>query len=527
MPSAKPIVILGAGPAGLTAAWELVRSGREVVVWEADPSYVGGLSRTVQAEGFRFDIGGHRFFSKSEEVNEVWRQIMPDDFIECSRLSRIRYRGRFFNYPPETMNVLLNLGLFETSAILLSYFKARVKPIKPEVSAAQWVINRFGKRLFETFFKSYIEKVWGIPCDEISADWAAQRMNGLSLREVIKGAINRGKGAPAAKTLIRTFFYPRLGAGQMWEAAANKILERGGGVFLDRRVQTIHWDETGVTHITGTNRAGEFFQQEGSHFLSSLPLRELLLSLDPPPPKEVAAAARGLTYRDLITVCLIVNREKVFPDTWIYIQDPAVKVGRVQNYKNWSADMVPDAKLTSLGMEYFCFEGDNLWTATDYDVAHLAIREAAQTGLIRTAEVKDAFVVRMPKAYPIYDQHYQDHLKVIKDWVGQFANLQPVGRNGMHHYNGQDHSMMTAMLAARNIQGGHYDCWKVTNEAEYPKGPGESVMKAFKVVFRLKKESATQEEDVKAQTDNDARKLVQTKYRVATYLIVSITEIKG
>ena len=526
MPTAKPIVIMGAGPAGLTAAWELVRAGRDVVVWEADSSYVGGLSRTVQAEDFRFDIGGHAFFSKSEEINEVWRQIMPENFVECPALSRVRFRGKFFNYPPEIMNVFLNLGLFETIAVLGSYFNARLKPIKPELSFAQWATNRFGKRFFEAFFKSYIEKIWGIPCDELSAGWGEQRLQGLSLREVIKTALKGRKGA-ASKKANRNFLYPRLGAGQMWETAANKILEKGGGVFLDRRVQTIHWDETGVTHVTGINRAGEFFQQEGSHFLSSIPLRELLLSLDPPPPKAVADAARALRYRDFITVCLIVNREKVFPDTWIYVQDPGVKVGRVQNYKNWSAAMVPDAKVTSLGMEYFCFEGDNLWNATDYDVAHLAIREAAQVGLIRTAEVKDAFVVRMPKAYPIYDLHYQDHLKVIKEWVGQFANLQPVGRNGMHYDNGQDHSMMTAMLAARNIQGGAYDCWKVTNDAEYPKGPGESAMKSFKVVFRLKKESATQEEQVRALTDNDARKLVQTKYGLATYLIVSITETKG
>ncbi|MEJ0000308.1 MAG: NAD(P)/FAD-dependent oxidoreductase [Verrucomicrobiota bacterium] len=467
MPNSKPVVIMGAGPAGLTAAWELIRAGREVVVWEADPSYVGGISRTVQAEGYRFDVGGHRFFSKSEEVNEVWRQIMPDDFIECPRLSRIYYKGKFFNYPLEAMNAFLNLGPVETANILLSYAWARLRPIRPELTFAQWVTNRFGRRLFQIFFKSYTEKVWGISCDEISADWAAQRIKGLSLRGAVLAAF-RGRQAPAtAKTLIRQFFYPRLGPGQMWETAANKVIELGGGVFLDRRVQTVHWDETGVTHITGTNSAGEFFQQEGTHFLSSIPLRELLLALDPPPPKEVAAAARALRYRDFITVCLIVNREKVFPDTWIYIHDPSVKVGRVQNYKNWSAAMVPDPSTTSLGMEYFCFEGDSLWTSTDYDLAQLAIREATQIGLIRDAEVKDAFVVRMPKAYPIYDQDYQRHLEVIKQWVGLFANLQPIGRNGMHHYNNQDHSMMTAMLAARNIQGASYDCWKVNTEAEY------------------------------------------------------------
>jgi protoporphyrinogen oxidase len=463
----KPIVIMGAGPAGLTAAWELSRAGLEVVVWEADPSYVGGISRTVQAEGFRFDIGGHRFFSKSPEVNEVWRQIMPDDFIDCPRLSRIYYQGKFFNYPLEAFNAFVNLGLFETIRIICSYVVARVRPIKPEKNFAQWVTNRFGKRLFQIFFKSYTEKVWGMSCDEISADWAAQRIKGLSLRDAILSAFQGKKAAPTATTLIRNFFYPRLGPGQMWETATQKISEIGGRIFLDRRVQTIHWDETGVTHITGTNQAGEFFQQEGSSFISSIPLQELMLSLDPPPPKEVVAAAKALRYRDFITVCLVVDRADVFPDTWIYIHDPSVKVGRVQNYKNWSAAMVPDPNLTSLGMEYFCFEGDNLWISTDYDLAQLAITEAAQIGLIKAEEVKDAFVVRMPKAYPVYDQEYQKHVKTIKDWVSLFANLQPVGRNGMHHYNNQDHSMMTAMLAARNIQGGNFDCWKVNTEAEY------------------------------------------------------------
>ena len=467
MALAKPVVIMGAGPAGLTAAWQLSKDGQEVIIWEADPSYVGGISRTVLAEGFRFDIGGHRFFSKSPEVNEVWREIMPDDFIDCPRLSRIYYQGKFFNYPLEAMDAFWKLGPLETFRIVLSYVKARLSPIRPELSFKQWVVNRFGLRLFNHFFKSYTEKVWGISCDEISADWAAQRIKGLSLREAIFSAFKGKKAAPTAKTLIRSFFYPRLGPGQMWETATAKIQARGGKIFLDRKVQTIHWNETGVTHITGTNHEGEFFQQEGSSFISSIPLQELMLSLDPPPPKEVIAAAKALRYRDFLTVCLVVNRADVFPDTWIYIHDPSVRVGRVQNYKNWSIAMVPDPSVTSLGMEYFCFEGDNLWTASDHDLALLAIKEAVQIGLIKQEEVKDAFAVRMPKAYPIYDQDYHAHVETIREWVCQFANLQPVGRNGMHHYNNQDHSMMTAMLAARNIQGANFDCWKVNTEAEY------------------------------------------------------------
>jgi len=470
MPSAKPIVIMGAGPAGLTAAWELVRAGRrDVVVWEADPSHVGGISRTVQAEGFRIDIGGHLFSSKAQEVNEIWRQIMPDDFAKCSKLSRISYRGKFFNNPVEATNAFRQLGLVESAKILWSYFQSSRHPIQPEVTYADWVVNHFGPRLYETFFKPYTEKVWGVSCEALSADWGARYFKDISLREVIHAAVY-GKKATAEQTAVTKFFYPRYGPGQMWETAANKILDKGAAIFLDRKVQTIHWDETGVTHITGTNRAGDFFQQEGSHFISSIPLRELMLSFDPPPPKEVTAAARALRYRDFITVCLIVGRQDIFPDSWLYIQDPSVKVGRVLNYKNLSAGMVPEPKFTSLGMEYFCFEGDNLWTTTDYDMAQLAIREAVQIGLVRASEVKDAFVVRMPKAFPIYDLQYQEHLNTIKGWVGLFYNLQPVGRNGLHNYNRQDHSMMTAMLAVRNIQGASYDCWKVNADAEYQEG---------------------------------------------------------
>ena len=468
MATAKPIVIMGAGPAGLTAAWQLIRAGRDIVVWEADPSYVGGISRTVQGEGYRFDIGGHAFFSKSAEVNEVWRQIMPDDFAQCTRLSRIYYKGKFFNYPLEAMNAISNLGLVEMGKILLSCFKARMKPIKPETTLAQWGMNQFGPIIFESFFKPYVEKAWGIPCDEISADWPALRFQGLDFWEAARSAL-KGKKAARRGNAGNRFFYPRLGPGQMWETAANKILEKGGPIFLDRKVQTIHWDESGVTHITGTNQSGDFFQQEGSHFLSSMPLQELMLSLDPPPPKDVAEAARSLRYRAFLTVCVIVEKAKVFPDTWIDIHDPELKVSRIQNYKNWSADMVPDPKFTSMGMEYFCSEGDNLWNATDFDLAQMAIREAVQIGLVQSSEIKDAFVVRMPKAFPIYDLKYKEHLKTIKAWVGLFANLQPLGRNGLHRDNYQDHSMMTAMLAVKNIQGADFDCWKVNNDAEYVK----------------------------------------------------------
>jgi protoporphyrinogen oxidase len=449
MPTVKPVVIMGAGPAGLTAAWELVRSGREVVVWEADPSYVGGLSRTVQAEGYRFDIGGHLFYSASPEVNEFWRKVLPDDFVQMSVVQRMIFQGKSFDLPFNARKDGFKLGFLEGFKGRLGFSGARGKAGAPEENLEQWLINRHGKKRYELLFKSYYEKILGLPAAEISASLAERLF----------------KPPPDGK---KTFPYPRHGPGQLWESTANRVLERANGIFLDRKVQTVHWDETGVTHITGTNRAGEFYQQEGSNFLSSLPLAELLLALDPPPPKEVAAAARALRHRELVTVCVIVNRELVFPETTIEIHDATVKVANIHNYKNWSAEMVSDADTTSLGMDYYCFQGDNTWNATDYDLAQLAIREVTQLGLVREAEVKDAFVVRTLKALPLYDLACQYHLEVIKQWISLFANLQPLGRNGLHVFNYQDHSMVTAMLAVRNIQGGEFDCWRVDADAKYP-----------------------------------------------------------
>ncbi len=464
----KPrVMIMGAGPAGLTAAWELSKQNYPITVWEGDPKYVGGIARTVEEKGFRFDIGGHRFFSKSEEVNRVWMEIMPDDFHECPRLSRIFYNNKFFNYPLEAIDAFLKLGPFETANVLISYLKAKLSPIKPEKSFADWVTNRFGRRLFEIFFKSYTEKVWGITCDEISADWAAQRIKGLNLTQAVLSALRGKQAAPTAKTLIRQFFYPRLGPGQMWEKAVAHLQSKGNTVLMDRTIQTIHWSGDQVTRVSGVDQGGSSYSESAEVFLNSIPLRELIYAMDPPAPEAVRTAASKLRYRDFLTVCLVVERADVFPDTWIYIHDPKVKVGRVQNYKNWSAAMVPNPNQTSLGMEYFCFENDATWNTSDDELRALATREAAQIGLIREEEVSNAFVVRMLKAYPVYDHEYKEHVDVIREWLANLKNLQTVGRNGMHRYNNQDHSMMAAILAARNIDGGKYDPWKVNTDAEY------------------------------------------------------------
>jgi protoporphyrinogen oxidase len=449
MATMKPVVILGAGPAGLTAAWELVNAGREVIVWEADASYVGGIARTVPAEGFRFDPAGQLFFSKAPEVNEFWSLHLPKDLRPCPTSARVVLPDASLELPLTSRQAVLNLGLLDASKVFLNRMLGGGKAAGAEENFAQWLINRHGPRLYELIFKDYYHKVAGLPCEEISPEMSDYHL----------------------KTFVSTIsggLYPRLGPGQMWEAVGNHVLEKGGGVFLDRHVQTIHWDETGATHVTGTNSAGEFFQQEASHILSTIPLRKLMLMLDPPAPKEVANAARALKYRELLTVCLIVGRATVFPETMLHIVDPGLRVANIQNFKNWSPDLVRDPKVTALGFQYFCNEDENFWLASDHDLAQIAIREASELGLAREAEIKDAFVVRTSKALPVYDLAYQTNLYAIKQWVGLFANLQPIGRNGLHAANQQDYAMMTAMLAVKNIQGGGFDCWRVDADARYP-----------------------------------------------------------
>ncbi len=475
--AAHDVVIAGGGPAGLTAAYELAKHGRSAVVLEADPRLVGGISRTDQYKGYRFDIGGHRFFSKSSEINALWREILGGEFITRSRLSRIYYNRKFFHYPLKPLDALLKLGPRKSALIMASYLKARLRPIKPERTYEDWVVNRFGRELFKTFFKSYTEKVWGMPSNAISPDWAAQRIKDLSLVKAVASALfgrlaNRGE---VIKTLIDEFQYPRLGPGQMWETARDKITGLGGAVHMDRRV-------TGVEHHEGLVRAfltidsqGRRTRYEGKHFLSTLPIRELIRAMDPAPPREVVDAAMGLKYRDFLTVVLIVDRAETFPDNWIYIHEPEVRLGRIQNFKNWSPDMVPDPSKSSLGLEYFCFEGDDLWSKTNDELVALARAEIAAIGLARAEEVSDGCVVRVPKAYPVYDDEYQARIALVRRWLEGLPNLQLSGRNGMHKYNNQDHSMMTALLAARNILGvGAYDVWNVNTDAEYHEGSSET-----------------------------------------------------
>ncbi|HEX6126995.1 MAG TPA: NAD(P)/FAD-dependent oxidoreductase [Pyrinomonadaceae bacterium] len=466
----KKVVIIGAGPAGLTAAYDLCKAGVPSVVLEKD-NVVGGISRTVNYKGFLFDIGGHRFFTKVRAVDEMWREVLGDDgFLRRSRLSRIYFNKRFFFYPLKATNALLGLGIWNCIRMVTSYAKAQLFPKQPERSFEDWISNRFGRRLYETFFKTYTEKVWGIPCNEISADWAAQRIKGLSLIATIKNALLQNQATDKGeiiKTLIDAFDYPEKGPGMMWETVAEQIQERGSELRMNSSVERLVWNDGRLTAVETINSEGERITVEGTEFISSMPMRELVAKLDPPPPKHVTEAAEKLGYRDFLTVSLIINKADLFKDNWIYIHDPDVRVGRIQNFKNWSEAMVPDPSKTCLGLEYFCFEGDDLWTMADGDLIELAARELTALGLVEAADILDGAVVRMPKAYPVYDDVYQQAVDTIRDFLSELPNLYLVGRNGMHKYNNQDHSMLTAMLSVKNILGARYDVWAVNVDNEY------------------------------------------------------------
>jgi len=468
-------VIVGAGPAGLTAAYQLSKAGMPVAVLESDPHYVGGISRTVNYKGFRFDIGGHRFFSKSRDVEDLWTEIAGGDMLERPRSSRIYYRGKFYSYPLKPFEALAKLGAVESVLCVLSFLWARLNPNRNPKTFEEWVSNQFGRRLFRNFFKTYTEKVWGMACNEISADWAAQRIKGLSLASAIKHAI-LAKRKPkdstrVIKTLIDTFRYPRLGPGMMWEACAEKVSRLGGIVSLGRKVTACRFDSTcNLWIVTARNAKGELEEYRAEHLVSSMPIRELVAQIEPPLPEAAIQAARSLRYRDFLTVGLIVRDRSRFSDNWIYIHDPSVQVGRVQNYKSWSPEMVPNPAYCSYGLEYFCFEGDGLWTTSDRELIELAKKEIQKIDLASSADVVDGCVIRQPKAYPVYDDAYQQHVETIRQALTENCpTLHLVGRNGMHKYNNQDHAMMTAMLTAKNILAGEriYDVWAVNQDAEY------------------------------------------------------------
>jgi len=500
MSTETDVFVIGAGPAGLTAGYCLAKEGRSVVIIERDPVYVGGISRTVDYKGFLFDIGGHRFFSKSKEVVALWQELLPDDFITRPRLSRIYYNGKFFSYPLKAFEALLKLGVFTSAACLASYARAKLRPLAEPRTFHQWVRNQFGERLFQIFFKTYTEKVWGMSCDEISADWAAQRIKGLDLATAVVNALTRSlrlrrKAGPVGdtvKTLIESFQYPRKGPGMMWQAAAHKIRALGGRIMMDRELATLGYDaDRQRWHIEVAVAGGGRETYTARHVVSSAPLRELVERIKPTPISLLHA--RALRYRDFLTVALMVRKAETFPDNWIYIHDPSVKVGRVQNFRSWSPEMVPEG-MSCLGLEYFCFEGDGVWNAPDSELIALAKKEIAQIGLAAPDDVVDACVVRQAKAYPVYDEDYADNVAIIRrDLEGRYPTLHMVGRNGMHRYNNQDHAMMTAMLTARNIIAGArlYDIWNVNEDAEYHEAGESGVQDALESVRRVPEKVAS------------------------------------
>ncbi len=469
------VAVIGAGPAGLTAAYVLAKKGVDVTVLEADPVYVGGISRTATYKGFHFDIGGHRFFSKAKAVEDLWSEILPNDMLERPRSSRIFYGRKFFAYPLKPFEALMKLGVLKSILCVLSWLKAQLLPVRSPRNFEDWVSNQFGKRLFDTFFKSYTEKVWGMSCKEISADWAAQRIKGLSLGSAIKNALlpqrETKDKTKVIKTLINSFKYPRRGPGMMWEACAQKIQEMDGDIEMGCKVTACAYDE--LTHkwtVQFRDRAGRDQTIEAEHVISSAPMRELVRGLSPPVSERTLRAAQSLKYRDFLTVMLILKDRKMFDDNWIYIHDPSVKVGRIQNFRSWSPEMVPDPDKACYGLEYFCFEHDGLWDSTDEELIRLAQRELLQIGLAKEGDVLDGCVVRQKKAYPVYDDDYARHVDTIREELEErFPTLHLVGRNGMHKYNNQDHAMMTAMLCVENILAEEkiYDLWQVNGDAEY------------------------------------------------------------
>lgn len=469
------VVCLGAGPAGLTAGYLLTKKGKDVIVLEADKEYVGGISRTVQYKGYHFDIGGHRFFSKSKEVEEFWTEILEKDMLHRPRSSRIFYNGKFFSYPLKAVEALLRLGILKSILCVLSYGKSKMFPIPNPKNFEDWVSNQFGKKLFNIFFKTYTEKVWGMSCKEISADWAAQRIKGLSLGKAIWNALMpkrqpKNKG-DVIKTLIDSFRYPRKGPGMMWEECTRKIQSQGGKVIMDAFASHLTYDEQSKTwKVEYKNAQGQTSYVIADHVISTVPMRELMNSISPKPHANAMKAADSLKYRDFLTVALIVKDHDRFDDNWIYIHDPAVKVGRIQNFKSWSPEMIPDPSTACYGLEYFCFEGDGLWSSSDSALIELAKKELVYLGLANDKDIIDGKVVRQKKAYPVYDDHYATHVQTIRHEIDRtYPNLHLVGRNGMHKYNNQDHAMMTAMLVTENILANRnvYNVWQVNEDAEY------------------------------------------------------------
>ena len=475
------VAILGAGPAGLAAADALSRRDYDVHVVERAP-VVGGMCRTVEKNGNRFDLGGHRFFTRFLEVEALWKELLGDDLLRRPRRSRIFYQGEMFAYPLTARSVLAGLGPAETLRCITSYAKSQVRPLETENNLQEWVTNRFGERLFQTFFRTYTEKVWGIPCTEIEADWAAQRIKSLDLSAAILDAARRGLGRntdPSVTSLIDWFWYPRFGPGMLFEALAERGRKSGARISLETTATALQWSGSRITHVRLRDAHAQERTHRVEHVLSSMPLTQLVQQLEPTPPAAVLAAARALRFRHLRTVNLIIDRPAGWTDQWVYIHDPDVQVGRIQNFAAWSPWMLAEPGTASFGLEYFCSDNDALWTDDETTLIAQAQHELKRIGLAPHGKIIDAHSIRVPRAYPVYHRGYEAHLLTLQSWLRNFENLQPIGRYGMFKYNNSDHSVLTGLLAAENVQGAQHDIWAVNTDSDYhevrPNGPSDAL----------------------------------------------------
>lgn len=456
--------IIGAGPAGLAAGYEAVSSGDDCVVLEAG-TQVGGLSQTLYYKGYGFDIGGHRFFTKLKEVSDFWHRILPEDFLQKERQSRIYYRGNFFRYPLRLGDAMFGLGVVQGATVFGSFIKAQLTPNAEEKSFEDWVTNRFGHALYSIFFKSYTEKVWGVSCSKISADWAAQRIKDLNLSKAALNALGFYRKSGSA-TLSGTFDYPRLGPGQMYQAIRKRIEEKGSAVLPEHKVVRISHENNSIRSVTVTTPDGEKII-EAQRYISSMGIDELIRAMHPAPPAEVVNIAQSLQYRAIVTANLIVDMDKISPDNWIYLHSPEIRAGRMQIYKNWSPDLIPDQGKSSVGLEYFASIDDDLWKMSDNKILEMAKEDMDRLGLVQKAKVIDGCAVRYGPAYPVYDVGYALRLKTLKEYLSKFRNLCCIGRAGQFRYNNMDHSIYTGMLAVRMFRGAKVDPWDVNVDKEY------------------------------------------------------------
>ena len=462
--SETPFVVIGAGPAGLAAAHESARQGRRAVVLEAEDQ-VGGLSKTLTYKGFHFDVGGHRFFTKVQEVEDLWKATLGEDFLQRQRMSRIFYRDQFFRYPLHMGDAMFGLGFWQGVAVFFSFLKAQFSSKANEATFEDWVTNRFGKALFSIFFKSYTEKVWGISCGKLSADWAAQRIRDLNLTRAALNAMGLYRGRDS-HTLADHFLYPRFGPGQMYEAMANNAKAAGCRVLTGHEVTSVRHESGRIVAVQVASADGTT-EIAGDYVLSSMPIDDLIHRLRPAPPEAVVAAARGLRYRAILTANVIVERPFICEDNWVYLHAPEIRAGRMQVYKNWSPDLVPDDAFSSLGLEYFANEGEALWGLSDDQLVDVARTDLDRLGLAERSSVVDGCAVRYPKAYPVYDLGYEKRLGILKDYLTQFVNLGCIGRAGQFRYNNMDHSILTGLAAVRHFLGADVNPWQVNIEKSY------------------------------------------------------------